>query len=513
MRVPMPLPFPRAWTSVRLLTALLLPLGVSALSCGDDASSPPPSGEAQDSVTGQRSITRRLETGDTRARDTTGVIDSLSVLIPQGDAFETRPVIVTGEGTFRFDDVPQDTPYYLKRGSGTYVVTGHRQLDLDEYVLGREGVVTVTAGLPVTMTVEGLAPLDARPNFEMVAPNAGAAGLIVLESEPPAGSTQLTGQPGHYRSSFGRQEVIDETRGDRLYVLQSQSNTSGDLNYRSITRALSLTQTTFQTNGQATPLAGTFQPVAMKEATVDWRRSSFEVHRAAVHPLAVPLGTSSVRHTLILAPAPGGVAQGVVGYAGELLSGSILAASQDVKATVVYGDPYPATWGVVANVVHRYQLPLRLRGTTGTVGASLVDQAELQAFLSRPVEARLSPPTRLQVDGRDAQQEHDLTSRTPLLTWEAPSVGTANVYDVRIFRLYKESGEPDFTYTETVATLLTAQRQVRIPPGVLQPEQAYVVRIGAMLTPGVDLTRSPYQLNTLVDYAVAETLTSVLHAP
>ncbi|WP_218158111.1 hypothetical protein [Stigmatella aurantiaca] len=513
MRAPMPLPFPRAWMSVRRLTTLLLPVGALALSCGDEGPSAPPPGEAQDRVTGQRSITRRLEGGDARARDTTGVIDSLSVLVPTGDTFETRPVVSTGEGTFRFDHVPPEAPYYLKRGSATYVVTVHRQLDLDEYILGREGVVTVTAGLPVTLSVDGLTPLEAQTVFELVAPNAGAAGRIFLETEPAPGSTQLTGLAGLYRSSFGRQEVLDETRGDRLYLLQSQPSTAGELNYRSITRALSLAQTTFQTSGPATPLAGTFQPVARKAATVDWRRASFEAHRAAVHPLAVPLDTSSVRHTLILAPAPGGVAQGVVGYAGELLSGSILAASQDVTATVEYGDPYPATWGVVANVVHRYQLPLRLRGTTGTVGASLVDQAELQAFTSRPVEARLSPPTRLQVEGRNAQQEQDLPSRTPLLTWEAPTVGTADVYDVRVFRLYKTPDEPAFTRTETVATLLTAQRQVRIPPGVLQPGEAYAVRIGAMRTPGVDLTRSPFRLNSLVDYAVAEALTSVLHAP
>jgi hypothetical protein len=509
----MPLPFPRAWPSVRLLPSLLVAVGGLTLSCGDDASSPPPAGEEQTRVTGQRFITRRLETGDERARDTTGVIGSLSVLVPTGDTFETRPVIPTGEGTFRFENVPPEAPYYLKRGSAAYVVTVHRQLDLDEYILGREGVVTVPAELPVTLSVEGLAPLEAQTVFELVAPNAGAAGRLFLETEPSPGSTQLTDAAGIYRSSFGRQEVMDEARGDRLYVLQSQPSTAGALNYRSITRALALTQTTFQTNGQATALAGTFQPVPRKQATVDWRRASFEAHRAAVHPLAVPLDTSSVRHTLILLPAPGGVAQGVVGYAGELLSGSLLAASQDVTATVEYGDPYPATWGVVANVVHRYQLPLRLRGTTGTVGASLMEQAGLPAFTSRPVEARLSPPTRLQVDGRDAQQEQDLASRTPLLSWDVPTVGTADAYDVRIFRLYKTPDAPDFTRTETVATLLTAQRQVRVPPGVLQPGEAYAVRIGAMRTPGVDLTRSPFRLNTLVDYAVAEALTSVLHAP
>lgn len=494
------------------LSALLLPLCLLSLACPGDEPSPTPPAEDPNAVTGQRSILRRLETGDERTVDGTGVLTSLSVLVPTGDTFETRPVIVTGESTFKFQDVPEGA-YYLKRGASTFVITEHRELDLDEAVLGREGVITVAAGLPVRLSADGLAPTDANQAFEVVAPNAGAAGQLRLETAPPAGTTALAEQAAVYRSAFGRQEVIDGTRGDRLYLLQNLRHTVGNLNYQSIARVLTRTDATFRADGQATALGGTFTPVAPQQLTVDWRRSSFEALRAMVHPLAAPLGASSVRHTLILAPAPGGVAQGVVGYAGELLSGSISADSQDVVATVEYGNPYPATWGVVANVVHRYQLPLRLPGTTGTVGASLMDQAELGAFTSRPVEARLSPPTRLQVDGNEAQQEQDLTSLTPVLTWEPPTVGAADVYDVRIFRLYTEPSEPTFTRTETTATFLTAQRQVRVPPGVLRSGQAYVVRIGAMRTPGVDLTRSPFRLNTLVDYGLAEAVTSVLHAP
>jgi hypothetical protein len=180
---------------------------------------------------------------------------------------------------------------------------------------------------------------------------------------------------------------------------------------------------------------------------------------------------------------------------------------------VEYGNPYPSTWGVVGNVVHRYQVPLRLPGTTGTVGVSLVDQVELGTFTSRPVQARLSPPTRLLVDGVNAQEERDLTSLTPLFTWEPPTVGTANAYELRIFRLYKEASAPTVTFTETVATFLTAQRQVQVPRGVLRTNESYVVRIAALYTPGVDLTKTPYRLNTLVDYALAESVTSVLHTP
>jgi hypothetical protein len=505
------MPTHRSWPAQGRLFALLIPLCLLVLACKDEETPPPPTDDP-DAVTGHRTIHRRLETGDVRGPDVTGVVSTLAVLVPTGDTFETRPVISTGADTFKFENVPQGI-YYLRRGTGSYVITDHRELDLDESVLGREGVVTVAADLPITLSGTGLAPLDANPDFDVIVPNAGAAGQLHLDAAPPPGSTELTQQQGVYRSAFGRQEVIDGTKGDRLYLLQNQRRTTGSLNYQTVVRALTLTELTFRADGQATPLGGAFTAVPSQPVTFDWRRSSFEVHRAAAHPLAVPLTASSVRQSLFLSPAVGGLAEGAVGYTGELLSGNIAAGAEDVSITVEYGNPYPSTWGVVANVVHRYQVPLRLPGTTGTVGVSLKDQAELSTFTSRPVQARLSPPTRLLVDEANAQEERELTSLTPLFTWEPPSVGTPNAYELRIFRLYKEPSAPTVTLTETVATFLTAQPLVLVPQGVLRPNEAYVVRIGALYTPGVDLTKTPYRLNTLVDYALAESVTSVLHTP
>jgi hypothetical protein len=204
-----------------------------------------------------------------------------------------------------------------------------------------------------------------------------------------------------------------------------------------------------------------------------------------------------------------------VGYAGELLSGNLPASSQDVTLTLEYGNPYPPAWGVVASVVHRYQVPVRLpgQGPTGSVGVSLREQAELSAFGSGPVRARLSPPTQLQVDGANAQEERTLGSLTPTFTWEPPALGTADAYELRIFRLYASPSAPEVARTETVATFLTAQRRVRVPPGVLQAKQAYVVRLGALRTPGVDLTQAPYRKDLLADTSLAEALSSVLSTP
>jgi hypothetical protein len=498
------------------LPALLVSICLLTLACDPkpDPSVLPPPPDDPNAVSGQRIIHRRLETGDVVALDNTGVRSTLSVLVPTGDTFEVRPLVARDVDTFQFGNVPQG-PYYLKRGTDSYVITEHRQLNLDEYLLGREGVVTVPGLIPVTLSVDGLAPMDAYQDFGVLAPNAGAVGVLSLSSAPDPGGTSLSGWGAVYQSAFGRQEIIDSTKGDRLYVLQKIRRTAGSFNYFATARALTLTKAMFRSDGQAS-LEGTFNELSPRQLTLDWRRSSFEVHRAAVHPSAVSLTESSVRHSLILAPAVGGLEKGVVGYAGELLIGNLPASNQDVTLTLEYGNPFPAQWGVVASVVHRYQIPVRLRpdGPSITLGVSMKEQAELSVFASRPVEARLSPPTQLQVDGAPAQDERTLGSLTPVFTWEPPSLGTADVYELRIFRLSASSSPAgDVVKTETVATFLTAQRRVRVPPGVLQSKQAYVVRIGAMRTPGMDLTRTPYQADAVVDTSLAEALTSVLSTP
>ncbi len=142
-----------------------------------------------------------------------------------------------------------------------------------------------------------------------------------------------------------------------------------------------------------------------------------------------------------------------------------------------------------------------------------MEQAELGRFLSGPVQARVSPPTQLQVDGLNALEDRDLASLSPVFTWAPPSLGTPDVYEVRILRLFTRPSDPTLTANEPVANFFTKGRRLQVPPGVLQSGQTYVVRIDAKVTPGVDLTRSPYRVTTLVDHSSAEAFTSLLRAP
>lgn len=497
------------------LAALLVPLSLLPLGCKPEPVPPSvPDEESPSAVYGQRVVHRRKDTGDEVKQDGTGIRSTLAVLIPRGEAVETQPAVPRQDEVLQFNNVPQG-PYFLKRGTDWYFLTEQRQLNLDEYLLGRAGVVTVSEAIPLSLSVDGLAPMDPYQDFDLVVPNAGAAGVVRLSSAPAPGGTSLSGQAAEYRSAFGRQEVIDSALGDRLYLLQKLRRSSGGFNYFAAARALTLTNMTFRPGDPSTPLSGTFNEFPARQLTVDWRRASFEAHRAAVHPQAVGLPESSVRHSLLVAPAAGGLANGVVGYAGELISGNIPASSQDVTLSLEYINPFPASWGAVASVVHRYQVPVRVppNGPSGTLGVSLKEQAELSAFASGPVQARLSPPTQLQVDGANAQEERPLTSLTPTFTWEPPTLGTANLYELRIFRVYASPSSPEVARTETVALFLTAQRRLHVPPNVLQPRQAYVVRIAAMRTPERDLTQTPFQVDSLVNTSLAESLTSVLTTP
>jgi hypothetical protein len=117
------------------------------------------------------------------------------------------------------------------------------------------------------------------------------------------------------------------------------------------------------------------------------------------------------------------------------------------------------------------------------------------------------------VDGANAQEDRDLASLTPVFTWAPPALGTPDVYEVRILRLFTRPNTPTSTSNELVANIFTKARRVQVPPGVLQPGQTYVVRLSAKVTPGVDLTQSPYQSDRLVDYSSAAALTSLLRTP
>ncbi|AKJ01142.1 Putative Bacterial Ig-like domain protein [Archangium gephyra] len=454
-------------------------------------------------VRGSRVMHYRLDIGDF-----TQPVDPYS---PELRAFTlsdggTRPLTVqtSPDGTFRVTDAPAGQ-YYLQLGT-FYVVSDSRTMDLDRYDLGRRDRVSAPS-IPVTLSASNLTPqpYEDYPSFEAISSNLGSAASLYANAPVAAGVTSVDKLPmGHYSMTTTEPQLVDVSRGDRLYVNQSTTRDAGAFSYTTIDRFFTPGPLTMSPT-VSTDLSGAFQLAPQYTARFEWWRSRFEAYQVQVHPQSRP----NVQW-LSISPTPW-TSGSWYGYSGDLMFAS-LSGITDLVANVTYGNPYPFSWGAVTAITHRFQVTATLLPgtTTGGLYGILSDTRPLSAATAGPIAPRVTPPWDLAVDGRGAQQALTLGSLTPRITWKAPLVGTPSAYQVRISRL-AVSGTRTTPYN--VATLHTTSTSVDVPPGILQVGQKYAIIVYAYLTPSASHATRPYVLESLVDIASASTVSSILSAP
>lgn len=456
-------------------------------------------------VRGTRVMHYRVDIGDF-----TQPVDPLS---PELKAFTlsdggTRPLTVQAgtDGTFLIPDAPAGR-YYLQLGT-FYVVSDSRTMNLDRYDLGRRDRVG-TSTIPVTLSASNLAPqpYEDYPSFEAVSSNLGEFAFLNASAAVPAGATFVEMLPVRYNSGIQVDDLLaNASRGDRLYVNSRVDRDNGTFTYSTIDRFFTPEPVTMSPT-VSTNLRGAFQLAPQYTARFEWWRSRFEAYQVHVHPQAVPAGQG-----LSISPNAWD-SESWYGYSGDLMYAYIHPSGiTDVVTSVTYGNPYPFSWGAAAYVSHDFEVPATLLpGTTygGLVGG-LSDTRKLSVATAGPIAPRITPPWDLAVDGRNAQQALTLGSLTPRITWKAPLVGTPSAYRVRIARL---SVSGTRTATSSVGTFHTIGTSLDVPPGVLQPGQKYAITVYAYLTPGVSHAVQPYVLESLIDIASANTVSSILSTP
>jgi hypothetical protein len=96
------------------------------------------------------------------------------------------------------------------------------------------------------------------------------------------------------------------------------------------------------------------------------------------------------------------------------------------------------------------------------------------------------------VNGASAFLQRTWVTRSPVLSWTAPSVGTPNGYVVWLYRLWVNSSGG--TGRVPVAVLYTAGTQLMIPPNLMAAGEYYFFRVRSTVQTGVDLTSRPFRL-------------------
>jgi len=455
-------------------------------------------------VSGSRVMHYRLDIGDfTQPVTADPLASELKAFTLQDGGTRALTVQSSPDGTFRVTDAPAGR-YYLQLGT-FYVVSDSRTMNLDRYDLGRRDRATASS-VPLTLSASNLEPqpYEDYPSWEAVSSNLGSAASLYANAPVPAGATSVDKLPvSYYSMTSPDTQLVDASRGDRLYVTHSTTRDAGTFSYTTIDRFFTPGPVTMSST-VSTDLSGTFQAAPQYTASFEWWRSRFEAYQVQVHPQSRPTA-----QWLSISPTPW-TSESWYGYSADLMYAS-LSGITDLVANVTYGNPYPFSWGAVASFSHNFSTPTRLPGTTsGGITASLSDTRKLSVATAGPIAPRITPPWDLAVNGLKAQQELTLSTLTPRITWKAPLVGTPSAYRVRISRLYVSGTR---TATSIVGTIHTTDTSVDVPPGVLQSGQKYAFTVYAYFTPGIALAVRPYVLESLVDSGVASTVSSILTTP
>jgi hypothetical protein len=410
----------------------------------------------------------------------------IQALVQEGSSWTAFAGKGQKDGSFVIPGVP-DGPYVLamKGCPGllcNYVFTSARTLAIGRDNPFREGTVfPMSPSTAIDGNMTSPEPFTADDAIFWYCPNTrgNAYGPNLV-----AGDVSFQGQ------ATWRGGLVDGTKGDVLwgFVYTQQTTPSGGV-YSVVTRSASFPNVE-QADGAVTAVTGTFQAPAMEGVAIDFRASEFSALHTAVHPEAM-------ESQVILGVGPASMLSAWVGVGGGLgpflLSLYATGLGSLNLGTVQYGNPFPAAWGE-ALVAWSLVFP-PFANQLGPAGGIVVATTPAKAS-SGPIRPVVSPVLDPRVNGKSAFVPLSGISTTPTLSWQAPAIGTPAGYAVNVI------GLPRIEY---VATLVTTETTITLPPCILSPGGRYTFQITAIVSDG-DIASYPWRLGS--SFAIADAFTS-----
>lgn len=461
----------------------------------------PPRVRAADTVSVKRTTRFFTAVGKGEQAEGGWPINPPVLFIPSEDGSTfTRNPGSAHRGEWSFQGVPS-RPYFLRTGT-TYVLTGEREVDIGGNRLGRMDAIysSEDTSTYLDIHVDNLAPWqpfvsNQQPgsSLQFVSNQVDISGPIYFFDEPLAGQTSLHTDMAWGASYSGLMPMFEAVMGDKVYINQFSELSAGTLpngtplGYSAVVRSVE-TEAFDSYPGGYLPLTGVLEPLPMHEVSVDWRLPEYARHADEVH-----LGARGEVPVISLSPAAHGLANGWVGYSGELLNLYMpRGASFDFSAPLRFGNPFPSDWGVVAAVAYPFR---SLRpvpdgsGNAAYVRGVLSSYVSVEELAQGPVTPQVTPPLSLTLDGVSAFTVREVLSTNPVLAWSPPSVGAPSAYRVVVYEYEPALNQTVFRSSLYVPGSVT---QVRLPPEMLEPASIYYLRVSAISSPNFDVERYPF---------------------
>lgn len=429
----------------------------------------------------------------------------------------------------------------------TFVEMDARVVDIGRVFTGRSDVapmtkqssivIDATFGTPFHVYAEDMNGQVIQPltdELQFVSRGAGLWGLADTFAEltgPADGAMQVNGWTFDMRENFQNllalgTPLVDASKGDDFVVTHGAATLVGNAmpdgdpwtGYQSISVVESASAANVtMTDGSMTKVTLGFMPVAQKNFGLVYKGSAFNALLPAGITDPVAVGLSVVME--VGTPRPGigtfaslwGVSVGSeMAYTNPdpACQGAgcdpMVCATMCDPGTLVhpgdhthlfdYGNPFQYGQELFTTVISfnknvRNLLPEmtleRLRGFM-TLTVPVAD------VIGKPIQPTLGLPQNIKVAGKAALLDQITTAvgTAPVITWDAPSIGTPTHYRVAVIDLKDMTGlDGTPSFRRTVATMYTKGTQVTVPDGIMQAGTNYYIQVTADMADAYDSSK------------------------
>jgi hypothetical protein len=398
-----------------------------------------------------------------------------------GGAFVQRSVLGDVNGNYVVPDVPQGQ--YVFQLGGIFIATNSRVVNLGDNLPGRPNVVVLNPNEGISLTAGNLAPWTSKDELQLASWGAGIgyfssalSSSILRTHAPDAGDTSLSAM----WIDMEGWDAIEGSKGDDLRIFQLSGQVlDGGAVWKSATR--SATVTTDLKLNLPTPVATTFTTLDQQAVQVSLDTTSFENARAEVSPAAV-----TFESRWLLDAQLGGPGADALTGAPDLAILQLPADAGVVDLTMSYGNPFPAEWQPFVTVGTAFEVLYTVPAVDGGTSTARSEVGAISRSIpladaqNGPIAPAITPVRNVMIDGVPIAQSLPTVSASPVITWDAPALGTATRVDIESIVL--RPGTPT-TRAHQGTLHAVGTNRVRFPTGFLQPGEVQYLRITALAQP------------------------------
>lgn len=437
------------------------------------------------------------------ADDLSSAIFKVHVLLADG-GFQSYPGSGAADGSFGVQGVPAQ-PFYLQYDNHYFGPSTTTSWDLGYANAGRPDATDAGPGTKLAYDVSGLSPYDPQTDdLQLFSPDLAMYGFgledFAESGSIAAGATSWQGVTPFSMPPYFGSALLDASKGDEAVLYQLAGETvpaagsdGGVLLIQHASDALTVKGLTMVSGGTAT-ISGALSPLAQTEtfdAIYDFP-SFMSAAAAGDFPDGGVNDAYNAFSYILSEPITG---QGAYWSVAENTAISVhdKVPAQDLSLTYGLIEPtWPRYILTMAAELVRFHLPLP-DGGMGTAQTSLYNRSTsvLPQTAGTSIAAVLTPVRDLSVNGASVAQPLSDVGVNPVVSWMAPATGQADWYRITVSELVTEDG---FIRMNQTADLSTADRSVRLPPGILQPGKVYVFKVTAYMNAAADPRHTPYPL-------------------